>query len=376
MVRTRKSVGVAVAIGALLFVAQAPAYAAVTWHQIPSANTANSNFNTLGSANAVSAGEAWGVGFTRSVGATLFRPLAEHWTTAGGWQLAVSAPVPVDVDARLMDVASIATTNVWAVGQIFSTTFVPQGLIEHWTGSSWQRVASPAAEPVNAMLTALSTRSANDIWAVGSTKLATGNNAALIEHFNGSVWSVVPAASITGDTRLTDVTALSASDAWAVGVTNERPIAEHWNGTAWSQVALPALAGDGSLQGVLGVSAADVWAVGDQGGRALAMHWNGSAWSIVPTPTVLNTTTVLTDLTAIAANDVWAVGTSIQNGVTGAPVTEHWDGTAWTIVSSPIVVGAFGTSLSGVTGRPGGPLLAVGDTHGQDGLYRTFAIQG
>src|SRR3954454_23616981 len=51
----------------------------------------------------------------------------------------------------------------------------------------------------------------------------------------------------------------------------------------------------------------------------------GLAWRMVPSPNVVQ----LRGVAALATNDVWAVG--------GYPTTliVHWDGTTWSVVSSP-----------------------------------------
>ena len=59
-------------------------------------------------------------------------------------------------------------------------------------------------------------------------------------------------------------------------------------------------------------SADDVWAVGSYGDAGhsqswtLTEHWDGTQWSIVPSPSVAAGS--LNAVTATAANDVWAVG--------------------------------------------------------------------
>jgi hypothetical protein len=71
-----------------------------------------------------------------------------------------------------------------------------------------------------------------------------------------------PSPNATAYDELEAVTALSASDAWAVGVayssTNATPLTEHWNGTQWSIIPSP-IQGNGSLDG----TSTDVWAVGE-----------------------------------------------------------------------------------------------------------------
>jgi hypothetical protein len=97
---------------------------------------------------------------------------------------------------------------------------------------------------------------------------------------------------------------------------------------------------------------------------------------VVPSANSTATNNTLAAVTVLGARDVWAVGFGTNQGVFQSTLTEHWDGTAWTLVPSPNVTGAFGTQLLGVTGRTGGPLLAVGAVHASDGTYHTFGLSG
>jgi hypothetical protein len=119
----------------------------------------------------------------------------------------------------------------------------------------------------------ISASSANDVWAVGSyIDPSTGAWTPYAEHFNGTAWSVVtlpePASRVG---TLTSVVANNPTDVWAVGYTGPNTIAaastgtliEHWNGTAWSIVTSPSPGTKAALTGVTTSNAADnVWAVG------------------------------------------------------------------------------------------------------------------
>ena len=61
------------------------------------------------------------------------------------------------------------------------------------------------------------------------------------------------------------MSALSRTDAWAVGTSfGPDDLTLHWNGTAWSQVSVPSPGSTANkqLSGVSAVSASDAWAVG------------------------------------------------------------------------------------------------------------------
>src|SRR5579872_5401239 len=56
---------------------------------------------------------------------------------------------------------------------------------------SWTIVASPSPNTNLNILYSVSAASANDVWAVGYSENSSGNISTLIEHWDGSQWSVV-----------------------------------------------------------------------------------------------------------------------------------------------------------------------------------------
>jgi hypothetical protein len=72
----------------------------------------------------------------------------------------------------------------------------------------------------------------------------------------------------------------------------------------------------------------------------------------------------LNGITAVSANDIWAVGSSHKSSGGSATLIEHWDGTGWTIISSPNP-GTASNSLSGVTALSDGTVVAVGSQTNQ-----------
>jgi hypothetical protein len=123
---------------------------------------------------------------------------------------------------------------------------------------------------------------------MGGRRTGTGvGNGALIEHWNGKNWSVVPTPDPTGDTNLRAVATSSPDNARAVGYTrpstcNPMPgtIAMHWNGKAWTIVPTPEPpAYLDAFCGVAAISADDAWAVGTTNWTStMITHWNGRTW--------------------------------------------------------------------------------------------------
>jgi hypothetical protein len=300
---------------------------------------------------------------------------------AGTWKVVASPTVGGErADDRLSAGAVISADEVWAVG---SSPYVNGGstLTQHWDGSAWRIVSSPNAALKPNGLSGVSAISANDVWAVGSSGGAAGPEVnTLAEHWDGARWSIVPTPNPGLSNVLSGVAAISPADAWAVGHVAgrktgnwEQALALHWDGRRWSTVATPRLGLQARLIAVSAVSADDVWAVGvyrESGGnwKTVTMHWDGTKWVVVPSPNIGAAANSLSSVVALASNDVWAVGS-----FSGQTLTLHWDGAKWSVVPSPNVDGA-GNGLNAVTAVSTADLWAVGisRTQGSTGGSTTF----
>ena len=196
------------------------------------------------------------------------------------WNM-VSSPNSGPPGDYLYGVAAVSSNDVWTVGRYVGSP--NKTLVEHWNGSSWSIVSSPGPLGPQASLQAVAAVSANDVWAVGD--------------FSGSdVWAV--GFSVNPN---------------VVGVTDEATLIEHWNGTSWSIVTSPNVANQGDqLTGIAAASAHDIWAAGISaaGGiqSTLTEHWNGSSWSVVSSPNSSAEDNILSGVTVVSSNDVWTVG--------------------------------------------------------------------
>jgi hypothetical protein len=203
--------------------------------------------------------------------------------------------------------------------------------------------------------------------AAGGIDVATGTIPAFDPFVDGchGGWMGVLAPGTGAADTLYGVAALTTTDVWAVGQSNDqgvtRTLAEHWNGMAWSIVPTPNPSpSNNALFGVAARSANDVWAVGIGGTEGvLVIHWDGATWSEVPTPSPGPYGGVLSDVAAVAENDLWAVGYAFGffEGDTTV-VIEHWDGASWSIVPSPSPSGK--DALWAVSGNSSSDIWAVG----------------
>jgi hypothetical protein len=224
--------------------------------------------------------------------------------------------------------------------------------------------------------------SPGDAWAVGNYFDTTRQaERTLIQHFDGTGWSIVPSPSRgPGDNLLFGVDALAPGDVWAVGAWTApgnylKTLALHWDGHAWSIVPTPTPGpvGYGHLEGVAMVAADDGWAVGSAEAsiditHTLALHWDGHAWTAVRSPNAGQLPNGLGSVAAAGPNDVWAVGSWFGSGDVYRTLALHWDGGGWRIVPTPNVRGGQqDNSLSGVAVLGHGGAWAVG-SHGVETL--------
>ncbi|TWT46160.1 hypothetical protein RAS1_26080 [Phycisphaerae bacterium RAS1] len=272
----------------------------------------------------------------------------------GQW---TSYPTPLPPGATrgvLRDVDAVSPTDVWAVGEYSA---VVQGstqtytLVERWNGSQWSIVPSPSPTECGtctwAALDAVAALAPNDVWAAGNARIRASDGFLgthlLIMHWNGQSWQVLQAPMPSGASgeNVLDIVAIAPDNIWFLGewVNPQVGLALHWNGSSLQLHNGPLLSGGGhGFEAGSALASNDIWAVGGGGDGDFVdfsniFRWNGSSWQQVPGPTpgYFNR---LFDVHAFAANDVWAVG-SYQDVSGYQALFLHWNGSSWTQVTAP-----------------------------------------
>jgi hypothetical protein len=231
-------------------------------------------------------------------------------------------------------------------------------------------VVSPNRGTGSNALSAVTAVSASNVWAVGS-----GGSQPLIEHWNGASWSIVPSPSVTGGGSLSGIDAISATNVWAVGSKLGGPLIERWNGTKWT-VRNIGPAGK-QLTGISATSSTNVWVSAwstdaDDNSYAYLMRWNGSSWRTVWSDSVpLEAAVEIGSLIALSASNVWFVSTShYPDGAFGS--SYHWNGTRVVQGGGPSIQAEEGSHLNGVGASSASNVWEVGQwwgsvgTNGQD----------
>jgi hypothetical protein len=355
--------------------------------------------------------------------------------SGSGWQLVPSFSYGSQ-DNDLAGVSAASGTDAWAVGAYYPNIgSVLQTLAHHWDGSRWTAYPLPNVGAQENVLLSVSMPATGKAWAAGYYVNGRFQQQTLVEHFDGTQWSVVSSPSPGAlQNILYGIAAISDSDVWAVGAEEDanglwHPLAEHWNGTVWSEVnAVDAGTSGNQLYAVKANATNDVYAVGQQANgafpdQALVEHWNGSSWSVVTPPSTTNSllplgvTAVGTSLTIVgqdesdsvpyttlvvsgtptslaiqatpdsgsAENDLfaaainatdsstWAVGWDIDTttGNHDPLVLQNTDG-IWSLISTPPLASGSDSGFAAVAPIPGGGMWAVGVTGSAKGNYSTL----
>jgi hypothetical protein len=174
-----------------------------------------------------------------------------------------------------------------------------------------------------------------------------------VVHWNGHRWigTILPPPP-SDNYALTGIAAISPTDVLVVG--DYRYFAK-WDGKKWTASSSPIAAG-----AITAASKTDVWAVGSGIAR-----WNGVGWRVFPLTLPVGWQTALASVSAVNADDVWAVGQMLRFNSAGREVAEqllivHWNGTEWTR-DPTLTVHAAVAQLTGVSTLPNGDAWAVGD---------------
>jgi hypothetical protein len=255
--------------------------------------------------------------------------------------------------------------------------------------AGWTVVKSPTIPPFDNVLASVSAGSSKDAWAVGEFYSPTGDGTVLNtfgEHFDGTRWTAYPLPNVGSNLNaLFSVSELPSGETWAVGYYvdahySQHTLTEHFDGTTWTVVPSPSPgARQNILYGVAALSSSDVWAVGgseDAGGtwHALAEHWDGDKWRIVPAVDAGSTGNVFYSISASSSRSVFAVGIQAGTSFPSKALAEQWDGEEWEIVSTPTDPGGTDVVL-GVTAS-GSSVTLVGDRESSTAPYTTLVASG
>ena len=177
----------------------------------------------------------WIVGYDRSTN----KPVALEWRSPG-WTI-THPPLPPGATGGELNAAGFVpgTAGLIAVGYTINASNAESSYAVRFSGGSWHRLATPSSP--KGPLRSIAVLSRSNAWAVGTRYPNNSSFQTLVEHWNGTRWSVVRSPNRRGAMNtLLGVAAHSSSDLMAVGYScsstrcTTRTLTEQWNGRHWS----------------------------------------------------------------------------------------------------------------------------------------------
>jgi hypothetical protein len=345
--------------GAFAAIQSAPVPVAVAWNGTAwlrqhAAAPPGAASNALNAVSCVSAVFCEAVGSRPDRSGRHTNALAEVWT-GSSWKIQKAANPALAVGAIRMILNGVSCVSERFCEAVGSSSSTAGGGAEVWNGKIWKLQAIPGG-----LLTSVSCIAANFCMA------AAGDGH--VDLWNGRSWRA--RSSAVGFTSLSSVSCASSRFCEAIGSGPSGDEAERWNGKSWSPQVTPTPAG-GSLPALSAVSCASARfceAVGNYFNSSfqqltLAEVWRGRVWKVqrIPSPTASFSDSALRGVWCSSASACTAVG-QLSILVSNLTLAEVWNGTAWSLRSTPSHLYAGQNTLNGVSCRVGGVCRAVGAT--------------
>jgi hypothetical protein len=287
--------------------------------------------------------------------------------------LTATAAAPIANSGQLLGVSCTSSSFCMAVGNSTGTT-----LTESWNGTVWSVLSSPNPSSIADSLTSVSCTSPTDCVAVGYSYNTASTPQDLVESWDGTTWSVVSAPVFAGDnSSFNSVSCTTATDCVAVGFSQassgfdppNMPLVESWDGTIWSVDSTPSPEYNSSFfSSVSCASSTSCMAVGQTTeclvvkgnpscitGQILVESWDGTSWSIGTTPNE-DTSDGLSGVSCTSS------GSCVAMGLSGSvALVESWNGMTWSVVHGPSF-GNTGSEAGNVSCVTFTDCLAVGES--------------
>jgi hypothetical protein len=285
-----------------------------------------------------------------TLNANTYMPMADRWN---GSEWVLQSP-PDPSGSKISALASVSCTSAtacMAVGYEMKTLVVPLAMSQTWNGSEWTIQTTP--EPSGAKssyLEQVSCTSSTACTAVGSYENSSGVELPWAARWNGTTWSVqaVPAPTEAKDTYPLGVSCTSATACTMSGYYKNSSsayvlFAESWNGTEWSKQVTPTPSGakDSWSYGVSCTSSTACTLVGEYTNSSgvevtLAERWNGTEWSVQTTPNPAGAkANWLRGVSCASSTACTTVGGYENSAGKDVTLAEQWNGTEWKLQSTP-----------------------------------------
>jgi len=146
--------------------------------------------------------------------------VAQSTPAVGNWKVVPRPNGGKQADGNVfLATAALSSTDVWAIGaELNPSQFLTATLAEHWDGVRWSIVPTPLISAPSVQLNSVAVVNRNDVRTAGySDNPDCLCGQAVVEHWNGSLWTRITTPNPGVAVYLTGIASLSASDVWAVG---------------------------------------------------------------------------------------------------------------------------------------------------------------
>lgn len=207
-------------------------------------------------------------------------------------------------------------------------------LAMHWDGTAWTVSPSLDSGASGNLLFALKAVSSTSVYAVGERSGAAFPDPALIEHWDGKVWSTLPSPAdttesllpyaVTGTDSALTIVGNRATDAApfttlaATGAPSSLALQTTPNATGENNLYAATTAADGTIY-------ASGWSVDPNTGVYLSeiLHNTGGQWTIDSTPSPGGGTNGFAGISAVPGGGVWAAGVTSNKGNNSTLIAYH-----------------------------------------------------
>jgi hypothetical protein len=243
---------------------------------------------------------------------------------ASGAYAATSARAQAPSWHPVLSVSGSSFGSVVATGKTSGWAFPGGGTAyERTSATAWKKVAFPGT---GGTVNVAGASSPSNVWAALKS---SGGQATELYRWNGRSWAA--AKSFQGS--LTAISVLGRNDVWVFGA----PGVTHFNGRTWTEVS-------STLQGGSALSDHNVWAFNG----TEVDHYNGRTWtatnvaSLLPPQLPNHGPSSLTNILALAPNNVYATGEGDQTPRGGPGVVLHFNGHTWTQAAESFAFATIG----------------------------------
>jgi len=288
---------------------------------------------------------------------------------------AIWSPVGTGMSGPVYDIATDASSNVYAGGEFTTAGGTAANNIAQWTGSAWSGLSSGTSGPVTSVLVS----PGGQRYVGGFFATASFNAVSNIAQWNGLSFQPLT-QGVNGSVR---AMAANASTFYAGGdftvasgtATNN---IGRWQATGWSFLGVNA-ALNGRVEKMAFAPNGDLY-VGGQftsangvAGTARIARWNGTQWQSVGGGIDLNIgataqASFVEDMVFDAQGNLYVGGFFTGVGGVATPSVAMWNGVRWSAVGSPA---AFNSTIVRALGFDSTGALYAGGNFNQIGT--TFA---